>query len=82
MIVLETERLLFRDHQPEDLDPYCAIEADPEVRRYIVAGVEMGNDESLRVLEKLGFTWPSTEKGERRSFHEFELRNPAPFSDA
>ncbi len=171
MTILETARLLFRDHQPEDLEPYCAMEADPEVRRYvggqprmrpaaehkfrsvylppvrnrlglwatifkpeghyigycglyphfgergpipgegtlafylaraywgrglateaghafvrfgfgelgltrIVAGVEVGNDASLRVLEKLGFAWLSTEKGERRSFHEFELRNP------
>jgi [ribosomal protein S5]-alanine N-acetyltransferase len=35
MIVLETERLIFRDHEPVDLEPYCAMEADPEVRRYV-----------------------------------------------
>ena len=35
MIVLETERLLFRAHEPQDLEPYCAMEADPEVRRYV-----------------------------------------------
>lgn len=35
MIVLESERLLFREHEPGDLDAYCAIEADPEVRRYV-----------------------------------------------
>ncbi len=35
MIVLESERLLFRDHEPADLDPYCEMEADPEVRRYV-----------------------------------------------
>lgn len=35
MAVLETERLLFRDHRPEDLEPYCSMEADPEVRRYV-----------------------------------------------
>lgn len=35
MIVLETERLLFRPHQPEDLEPYCAMEMNPEVRRYV-----------------------------------------------
>jgi ribosomal-protein-alanine N-acetyltransferase len=35
MIVLETERLLFRDHTPEDLDVFCALEADPEVRRFV-----------------------------------------------
>jgi ribosomal-protein-alanine N-acetyltransferase len=35
MIVLESERLLFRDHEPADLDAFCAMEADPEVRRYV-----------------------------------------------
>jgi ribosomal-protein-alanine N-acetyltransferase len=35
MIVLETDRLLFRQHQPGDLEAYCAIEQDPEVRRYV-----------------------------------------------
>lgn len=172
MIVLETERLLFRGHELEDLDPYCVIEADPEARRFvggnprareaaeqkfravylppvknrmglcatvfkpegryigycgiyprfraadaipgegslgfylareywgeglateagrafidfgfselklarIVATVEVGNDASLRVLQKLGFRSLRLEKGESRSFHHFELRNPA-----
>ena len=35
MIVLETERLTFRNHEPADLEPFCAMEADPEVRRYV-----------------------------------------------
>ena len=35
MIVLETERLLFRDHELDDLEPFCAMEADPEVRRWV-----------------------------------------------
>jgi [ribosomal protein S5]-alanine N-acetyltransferase len=35
MIVLESERLLFRAHEPGDLEAYCAMEADPEVRRYV-----------------------------------------------
>jgi RimJ/RimL family protein N-acetyltransferase len=32
MIQLETERLLFRDHEPQDLEPYCEMESDPEYR--------------------------------------------------
>jgi ribosomal-protein-alanine N-acetyltransferase len=172
VIVLETERLLFRDHEPSDLDDYCAMEADPEVRRYvggapraredaerrsrkgldrpedrrlwmwatvykpegryigrcgvyahfgpsgsiiggegslafylartywgrglateagcafvhfgfnelglsrIVTTVQIGNDASVRVLEKLGFSLVSTEKGEFRSFYHFELSPP------
>ncbi len=35
MTILETERLLFRDHTLEDLDAYCALEADPDVRRFV-----------------------------------------------
>lgn len=34
-LILETERLLFRPHTLEDLEAYCAMEADPEVRRYV-----------------------------------------------
>jgi [ribosomal protein S5]-alanine N-acetyltransferase len=30
--VLETERLLFRPHEPGDLEPYCAMESDAEYR--------------------------------------------------
>jgi [ribosomal protein S5]-alanine N-acetyltransferase len=35
MIILETQRLVFRPHEPRDLDAYCAMEQDPEVRRYV-----------------------------------------------
>jgi RimJ/RimL family protein N-acetyltransferase len=35
VIVLETERLLFREHEPDDLEPFCAMEADAEVRRWV-----------------------------------------------
>jgi ribosomal-protein-alanine N-acetyltransferase len=37
VIVLESERLLFRSHLAEDLDAFCAMEADAEVRRYVGA---------------------------------------------
>ena len=32
MIRRETARLILRDHEPEDLEPYCAMEADPIYR--------------------------------------------------
>jgi RimJ/RimL family protein N-acetyltransferase len=35
MIVLETERLLFRAHTEDDLEAFCALEADPQVRRFV-----------------------------------------------
>jgi hypothetical protein len=36
----------------------------------------VGNDASVRVLEKLRFRLVSTEKGEFRSFYHFELDHP------
>ena len=33
MIRLETSRLLFRDHELADLEPFCEMESDPEYRR-------------------------------------------------
>jgi len=172
VIILESARLLFRDHEPPDLEAYCAMEADPEVRRYvggyprprdaaerkfqgslrrptadrlamwatvykpegiyigrcdvyphfgpaggvvagegslafylakeywgrglateagrafvdfgfdelglsrIVTAVQVGNDRSVRVTEKLGFRLVRTEEGEFRSFYHFELQRP------
>ena len=35
MTVLESERMLFRPHEPDDLEAYCAMEMDAEVRRYV-----------------------------------------------
>ena len=35
MVVLESERLLFRPHEAADLEAFCAMEADAEVRRYV-----------------------------------------------
>jgi ribosomal-protein-alanine N-acetyltransferase len=34
-IVLESERLLFRQHVAGDIEAYCAMDMDPDVRRYI-----------------------------------------------
>jgi [ribosomal protein S5]-alanine N-acetyltransferase len=34
-IVLETERLIFRQHTIADLGAYCVMEADPDFRRYV-----------------------------------------------
>lgn len=35
MTILETERLLFRQHDLGDLEAFCAMEAEPEVRQYV-----------------------------------------------
>ena len=35
MVFLETERLLFRSHEPKDQADFVAMHTDPEVRRYV-----------------------------------------------
>jgi ribosomal-protein-alanine N-acetyltransferase len=45
MIVLETERLLFRDHEEGDLDDYCEMMADPEFRR-LSGGLPLSREEA------------------------------------
>ncbi|MBV8831529.1 MAG: GNAT family N-acetyltransferase [Acidobacteriaceae bacterium] len=35
MIILESKRLLFRQHKLLDLESYCAMEMDAEVRRFV-----------------------------------------------
>ncbi|TWJ00904.1 ribosomal-protein-alanine N-acetyltransferase [Mucilaginibacter frigoritolerans] len=169
MILLETERLLFRQQELRDIDAYCAMEMDPDVRRYvggkprtreeaenrflpglvrapnnlamwatiykpenkyvgrcgiyphfdkdgspiageaslglyiakpywsrgfateagrafiefgfnkldiqrIVTSIQAGNDASIRVIEKLGFTQEYFEQGEYRSFYHYEIK--------
>jgi ribosomal-protein-alanine N-acetyltransferase len=32
--ILSSKRLLFRQHIPEDMDAYCAMEMDADIRRY------------------------------------------------
>ncbi|MBV8630051.1 MAG: GNAT family N-acetyltransferase [Silvibacterium sp.] len=34
-VILETARLLFRPHELDDCEPYCAMEQDAEVRRFV-----------------------------------------------
>jgi len=35
MIILESARMLFRPHESSDLEAFCAMEQDPDVRRYV-----------------------------------------------
>ncbi len=51
MIVLESERLLFRDHEASDLNAYCEMEADPEVRRFI-GGAPRARDAAVERFRK------------------------------
>ena len=39
----------------------------------LVATVQVGNDASARILQKLGFSWQCFEEGDLRSYNHFEL---------
>jgi RimJ/RimL family protein N-acetyltransferase len=51
LIILESARLIFRQHQPGDLEAYCAMEMDPEVRRYVGGSPRAREDAQRRFRE-------------------------------
>jgi len=50
-IILETERLIFRQHTMADLDAYCAMEADPDFRRYVGGRPRTREEAERRFME-------------------------------
>jgi ribosomal-protein-alanine N-acetyltransferase len=58
-IILETERLLFRQHILADVNEYCAMDMDPDVRRYI-GGYPRTRDEAEKRFE--GSLKPATSR--------------------
>ncbi len=57
MNCFETERLILRDHVIEDLEPFCAMEADPEVRRY-VGGAPRSYEDAAKRFRAGSAHWP------------------------
>jgi RimJ/RimL family protein N-acetyltransferase len=45
--VIETERLLLRDWQPSDAEPFAVLNADPEVTRYLRGPVPRAESDEL-----------------------------------
>ncbi|BAU54422.1 GNAT family N-acetyltransferase [Mucilaginibacter gotjawali] len=52
-IILETERLIFRQTTIEDLDAYCDMEADPDVRRFVGGKPRSREEAEKRFLPSL-----------------------------
>ena len=50
-IVLSTGRLLFRQHVMADMDAYCAMEMDAEVRRYVGGHPRSRQDAERRFID-------------------------------
>ncbi len=84
MTSLETERLLLRPFREEDLDAYAQMCADPEVMRYIGAGVPLSREESWRQMamflghwELRGYgIWAAQEKSSGELLGRVGLYNP------
>jgi len=52
MTVLETERLLIQEWQPEDWLPFHSIATDPEVMRYIGAGAIWSDERTQQFIAR------------------------------
>ncbi|AEV84740.1 acetyltransferase [Actinoplanes sp. SE50] len=57
MPTIETARLTLREWRDEDLDPLAAMNADPEVMRYILDGEVRDRDQSAAGLQKMIRDW-------------------------
>jgi RimJ/RimL family protein N-acetyltransferase len=53
--MIETERLLLREWQPADAEPFAALNADPEVTRYLRG--PMRRDESDDLIARIRGHW-------------------------
>lgn len=51
--ILSSERLFFRQHIPEDIDVYCAMEMDADVRRYVGGQPRSREDAERRFMGAL-----------------------------
>ncbi|MCO8273211.1 GNAT family N-acetyltransferase [Actinoplanes sp. TRM 88003] len=56
---LTTERLVLRGWRDDDLDGLAAINADPEVMRYILDGAVRDREQSAAGLQKMRRDWDS-----------------------
>jgi [ribosomal protein S5]-alanine N-acetyltransferase len=52
-IILSSDRLLFRQHIMTDIDAYCAMEVDAEVRRYVGGYPRTREEAERRFMESL-----------------------------
>ena len=56
-MLVETERLVLRRFRDADAAPFAAINADPEVMRYIADGRPIDRAASDALLERIGREW-------------------------
>ncbi|XVV14436.1 GNAT family N-acetyltransferase [Actinoplanes sp. CA-131856] len=71
MVTLETERLVLREWRDDDLDALAAMNADPEVMRYIFDGAVLDREQSAERLRRIRGLWA------RRGFGLFAVEGRA-----
>ncbi|MEU8817983.1 GNAT family N-acetyltransferase [Actinoplanes sp. NPDC048796] len=71
MVTLETERLVLREWRDDDLDALAAMNADPEVMRYILDGSVLDREQSAARLRRIREVW------ERHGFGLFAVEGRA-----
>jgi RimJ/RimL family protein N-acetyltransferase len=52
-MILETERLLLRRWEERDREPFAALNADPEVMRFLGPGVPLTREESAGLVDRI-----------------------------
>lgn len=52
-LILSSPRLLFRQHIPEDIEAYCAMEMDADIRHYVGGQPRSREDAERRFMETL-----------------------------
>ena len=72
VVFLRTGRLLLRQFRDDDLDALCRLNADPEVRHYILDGSTLDRSETVARFAAMVAHW--TERGFGASDGEVGLR--------
>ena len=74
----ETERLRFRPIDTSDVDLLVALDADPEVMRFISGGAPTPHDEAARIVGRaIGHRWITHDKSTEEFVGWFGLRPSA-----
>jgi [ribosomal protein S5]-alanine N-acetyltransferase len=73
MTVLESDRMIFRPHQLSDMDAYCEMEADAEVRRF-VGGAPRTREAAERKFQDVHLRRADAQLGLSATFFKPEMR--------
>jgi len=73
-IIVQTERLILREWADDDIDAFFEVSSDPQVVRYITAGVPLTRQQTAEQIARLA----SLQRSHGWTRWALELRDPAP----